>query len=42
MPVKLSTTINNINTIPNKENQVLVKESYELMKSSATSEKISK
>src|SRR3954453_14615939 len=39
MPVKLSTTINNINTIPNKENQVLVKEFYEFMKSSATSEK---
>jgi flagellar motor switch protein FliG len=39
MPVKLSTTITNINTIPNKENQVLVKEFYEFMKSSAIPEK---
>src|SRR4051812_30381573 len=39
MPVKLSTTVNNINTIPNKENQVLVKEFYEFMNSSGTSEK---
>jgi hypothetical protein len=39
MPVKLSTTINNINTIPNKDNQTLVKEFYEFMKSSGTSEK---
>ena len=29
MPVKLSTTVNNIGTIPNKENQDLVKEFYE-------------
>jgi len=34
MPVKFSTTVNNISTIPNKENQALVKEFYELMKSS--------
>src|SRR6185437_2757460 len=39
MPVKLSTTVNNINTIPNKENQVLVKEFHEFMKSSSTSDK---
>ncbi len=39
MPVKLTTTVNNINTIPNKENQDLVKEFYEFMKSSGTSEK---
>lgn len=39
MPVKLSTTVNNISTIPNMENQVLVKEFYEFMKSSGTSEK---
>jgi flagellar motor switch protein FliG len=39
MPVKLSTTVNNISTIPHQENQVLVKEFYEFMKSSATSEK---
>jgi len=34
MPGKLSTTVNNISTIPNKENQALVKEFYEFMKSS--------
>ena len=39
MPVKLSTTVNNIITIPNKENQVLVKEFYEFMKNSGTSDK---
>jgi hypothetical protein len=39
MPVKLSTTVNNINTIPNKENQMLVKEFYEFMKTSGTSDK---
>ena len=39
MPVKLSTTVNNISTIPNKENQMLVKEFYEFMKTSGTSEK---
>ncbi len=39
MPVKLSTTVNNINTILNKENQLLVKELYEYMKSSGTSDK---
>jgi integrase/recombinase XerD len=39
MPVKLSTTVNNINTIPNKENQILVKEFYEFMKASGTSYK---
>src|SRR6476620_6561765 len=39
MPVKLSTTVNNINTIPNRENQKIVKEFYEFMKSSGTSEK---
>ncbi|MBA3749577.1 MAG: hypothetical protein H0X03_01520 [Nitrosopumilus sp.] len=39
MPVKLSTTVNNINAIPNQENQALVKEFYEFMKSSNTSEK---
>jgi integrase/recombinase XerD len=39
MPVKLSTTVNNINTIPNKENQMLVKEFYEFMKTSGTSYK---
>jgi hypothetical protein len=37
--VKLSTTASNINTIPNKENQKLVVESYEFMKSSGTSNK---
>ncbi|MGN6622928.1 MAG: hypothetical protein ACTHKK_02155, partial [Candidatus Nitrosocosmicus sp.] len=39
MPGKLSTTVNNINTVPSIENQVLVKEFYEFMKSSGTSEK---
>ncbi len=39
MSVKLSTTVNNINTIPNTENQLLIKEFYEFMKSSGTSEK---
>jgi hypothetical protein len=39
MPVKLSTTVSNIHTIPNKENQGLVMEFYEFMKSSGTSEK---
>jgi hypothetical protein len=34
MPIKLSTTINNTSTIPNWENQVLVKEFYEFMKNS--------
>ena len=39
MPVKLSTTVNNIQDIPNETNQVLVKEFYEFMKSSGTSDK---
>jgi hypothetical protein len=39
MPVKPSTTINHINTIPNKENQMLVNEFDGFMKSSATPEK---
>ena len=39
MPVKLSTTVNNINAIPNQENQAQVKGFYEFMKSSNTSEK---
>jgi integrase/recombinase XerD len=39
LPVKLSTTINNIQTIPNEFNQVMVREFYEFMKSSGTSEK---
>jgi len=34
MPGKLSTIVNNISTIQNKENQARVKEFYELMKSS--------
>ena len=39
MPVKLPTTISNIQTIPNETNQVLVKEFYEFMRSSGTSDK---
>ncbi len=39
MPVKLSTTINNIQTISNENNRILVNEFYEFMKSSATSDK---
>ena len=39
MPVKLSTTVSNIQTIPNETNQVLVNEFYEFMKSSGTSDK---
>ena len=39
MPVKLSTTINNIQTILNEDNQKLVMEFYEFMKSSGTSDK---
>ena len=31
MPGKLSTIVNNISTIPNNENQALVKEFYELI-----------
>jgi len=39
LPVKLSTTISNIQVIPNETNQGLVKEFYEFMKSSGTSDK---
>jgi len=39
LPVKLSTTISNIQTIPNENNRILVNEFYEFMKSSGTSEK---
>lgn len=39
MPVKLSTTVGNIQTLPNKNNQVLVREFYEFMKSAGTSDK---
>lgn len=39
MPVKLSKTVSNIQTIPNTNNQKLVREFYEFMKSSGTSEK---
>ena len=39
MPVKLSTTIKNIQTIPNEDNQILVREFYEFMKLSGTSDK---
>lgn len=39
MPVKLSTTVNNIQAIHNENNQILVKEFYEFMKSSSTSDK---
>jgi hypothetical protein len=39
LPVKLSTTVSNIQTIPNEDNQKLVREFYEFMKSSGTSDK---
>jgi len=39
LPVKLSTTVGNIETIPNENNQVLVREFYEFMRSSDTSDK---
>lgn len=39
MPVKLSTTIKNIQTIPNENNRKLVTEFYEFMRSSGTSDK---
>ena len=39
MPVKLSTTVSNIQTIPNENNRILVNEFYEFMKSSGTSDK---
>jgi integrase/recombinase XerD len=39
LPVKLSTTISNIQTIPNENNRILVNEFYEFMKSSGTSDK---
>jgi len=39
LPVKLSTTIGNIETISNENNRILVKEFYEFMKSSGTSDK---
>lgn len=39
MPVKLSITVNNINTVTNTENQMLIAEFYEFMKASNTSEK---
>ncbi len=39
MPVKLSTTIKNIQTIPNENNRKLVTEFYEFMESSGTSDK---
>ena len=39
MPVKLSTTVNNIQTIHNEDNQKLVMAFYEFMKSSGTSDK---
>jgi hypothetical protein len=39
LPVKLSTTVGNISTIPKENNQVLIKEFYEFMKSSGTSDK---
>ncbi len=42
MPFKFYTTVNNINTIPNKENQVLIAEFYGFMKGSNIPEKISK
>jgi hypothetical protein len=39
LPVKLSTTVNNIQAIHNEDNRILVKEFYEFMKSSGTSDK---
>jgi hypothetical protein len=39
LPVKLSTTISNIETISNENNRILVREFYEFMKSSGTSDK---
>ena len=39
MPLKLTTTVNNIKTIPNENNRILVNEFYEFMKSSGTSDK---
>lgn len=39
MPVKLTTTVNNIQAIPNENNRILVNEFYEFMKSSGTSDK---
>ncbi|CAN5857638.1 hypothetical protein BH23THE1_BH23THE1_08720 [soil metagenome] len=39
MPVKLSTTVSNIETIPKENNRILVKEFYEFMRSSGTSDK---
>lgn len=39
MPVRFSTTVNNIQTIPNENNRKLVTEFYEFMKSSGTSDK---
>lgn len=39
MPVKLSTTVNNIQTISNEDNRLLVTEFYEFMRSSGTSDK---
>jgi len=39
MPVKLSTTVNNIQTIPNENNRKLVTEFYEFMRSCGTSDK---
>jgi hypothetical protein len=39
VPVKLSTTVSNIQTIPNENNRILVNEFYEFMKSSGTSDK---
>ena len=34
MPVKPSTIVNNVYTIPNKENQILVKEFFEFIETS--------
>jgi hypothetical protein len=39
MPVKLSTTINKVDTITNHKNSVLIKQFYEYMKNNGASEK---
>jgi integrase/recombinase XerD len=39
LPVKLSTTVSNIETISNENNRILVREFYEFMRSSGTSDK---
>jgi hypothetical protein len=38
MPVKLSTTIASISSIPNRTNSILIDEFYQYMKSTGTSE----